>query len=186
MHTTRGDEKMRKRISMLLLLIMAVYLVLGGSISAVAGPARKITGGFFSRNFFSVEQGWFNFSVREVGTGPGGARGGAKWKEYDEDRGWRRVQAHAICMALGDVQGQPAATVVVEVDRIRGWSDPAEFEGELMKFWLLDGGTPGHDGDQWSSVGPWPPTDDLEDYTCDYEDPVFHFSVVGGNLVIHD
>jgi hypothetical protein len=123
---------MQKRFWVLLISMMAVCLVLGGSVSATADTARKITGGFISRGFFTVAQGWFNFSIHEVGSGPDGARGWVKWKEYDEDLGWRRVQARAICVAFGEYVGQPAATVVVQIDNRTGWGEGNP--GDYMKF----------------------------------------------------
>ena len=176
---------MNKKFMVKLVLIAALLMAL--SVASVwADSARKITGGMYSLGFFNVEQGWFNFNVHEVDPASGEAGGSVHWKEYDEEQGWRFVQAHPICVAFGQYGQNPAATFVVKVDSIRGWRDPAEFEGELMKFWVVDGGTPGRDGDNWSSVGPWPPTDNLDDYGCHYQDPFFQFAVDGGNLTIHD
>ncbi|NCF68003.1 MAG: hypothetical protein GWP61_18710 [Chloroflexi bacterium] len=176
---------MNKKFMVKLVLIAALLMAL--SVASVwADSARKITGGMYSLGFFIVEQGWFNFNVHEVDPASGEAGGSVHWKEYDEEQGWRFVQAHPICVAFGQYGQNPAATFVVKVDSIRGWRDPAEFEGELMKFWVVDGGTPGRDGDYWSSVGPWPPTDNLDDYGCHYQDPFFQFAVDGGNLTIHD
>ena len=167
-------------------LVLVTFLLLAGIVTGAAANSHgRITGGFYSQNFFIVEQGWFNFNVVEFANGK--ADGYVHWKESSEMMGGLRwVQSHPICVAFDEYEGSPAATFVVEVDRIRGWRDPAEFEGELMKFWVVDRGEPGNAGDEWSTLGPWPPTDNLDDYGCHYQNPWFTFPVDGGNLMIHE
>ncbi len=175
-----------KKLTLILLVLTAALLIFGGLASVRPDSHRKITGGFYSKDFFDIQQGWFNFNIHEVDPISRDASGSSHWKEYKKSDGWRHVQAHPVCVAFAQYNGQPAATFVVQVDRITGWRDPAEFEGEYMKIWVVGGGTPGTEGDQWSSVGPWPPSDNLDDYGCDYEDPFFfQFPIDGGNLVIH-
>jgi hypothetical protein len=175
-----------KKLILILLVLTAALLVFAGPASVVAKSPRKITGGYYTRDFFGIQQGWFNLNVHEADPVTGEALGSAKWKEYSEVMGLRHVQAHAICVAFDEYSGHPAAAFVVEVDRIGGWKEDFEFEGQLMKFWVVDGGSPGRNGDLWSSIGPWPPTDNLEDYGCNYQDPTFQFPVDGGNLVVHE
>jgi hypothetical protein len=176
---------MNKKVLVSLGILMMLVMVLG-VVNVQARTPRKITGGFFSVDFFGIDRGQFTFNIHEVDKATGEARGSAHWKEYREDLGLRRVRAYPVCVDFGEYQGQPAAVFVVKVYSIDGWQDPVEFEGELFKFWVLDGGTPGTKGDAWSTIGPWPPTDNLEDYGCAYEDPAFQFPVNGGNLVVHN
>lgn len=176
---------MNKKILVSLGLLLVFVMVMGVANTQARG-SRKITGGFFSVDFFGIDRGQFSFNIHEVDQETKEARGFAHWKEYKEGSGLRYVSATPICLDFGKYQGQPAAVFVVKVYEIQGWQDPVEFEGELFKFWVLDGGTPGAKGDAWSSIGPWPPTDNLEDYGCDYEDPAFQFPVNGGNLVVHN
>ena len=174
---------MNKKVGIRLGLVIALFIVLGVA-TVQTSPARKVTGGYFSLGFFGIDRGQFNVNVHEVDEATGEARGFTNWTESMTGLGDRHVQAHPICVAFGEYEGQTAAVFVAKVDSITGWQDPAEFEGELFKFWVLDGGTPGAKGDAWSTLGPWPPTDNLDDYGCHYENPAFQFQVNGGNLVI--
>ena len=177
--------KMNKKVLVSLGILMILVMVLGVANAQARNP-RKITGGFFSVEYFGIDRGQFNFNIHEVDQETGEARGFTHWKEYKEGSGFRYVHAYPVCIDFGEYEGQPAAVFVTKVSSISGWQDPAEFEGELFKIWVLDGGTPGSAGDAWSSIGPWPPTDNLEDYGCTYEDPAFQFPVNGGNLVVHN
>ncbi len=173
---------MRKN-SVVVVLVFVVLLLVVGAAGAVEICRGRIAADFMLEEFFTVEKGWFHFDVTERGVG-GTVEGIVRWREYDAEQGYRFVKAHPVCVNFGDCAGEKAATLVVQVDEIRGWRDPAEFEGELMKFWLTDEGVPGKNGDALSTLGPWPPTDDLEDYGCDYEDPEFSFPVVRGDISI--
>jgi hypothetical protein len=102
-------------------------------------------------------------------------------KEYDEELGWRRWKAHAICLAFGEgFDGEPAAAIVVQFDRISGWGPGTA--GQYAEFWLSDGGTPATEGDLGGIVV-FPPVDDQPD--CSYELPWAYWPVNAGNVVIH-
>jgi hypothetical protein len=172
---------MKKRM-LIVLVLVAVLLISGGSAPVLAGSPRKITGGIhFMAPMFGLEDGWMRFNVREVGPG-NSATGWLRWKEYMEEYGWRRVVAHPTCVTFGVYEGKPAAVFVVEIDSKRGWGDGEP--GQYIKFWVLDGGTPGRMGDDFTTLT-WPPAGDPPG--CDYEDPTFlPFVVDGGNLVLHN
>jgi len=166
---------MGKRIAILMVLMAVV--VLGGTPSAKADAARKVTG--------SVQWGspgwraWLEANIHEVA--PGEAKGNISLKEYDEELGWRRWKGHPICVAFGEgVNGEPVASFVLQIDRIRGWG-PGE-AGQYAKLWLSDGGSPATKDAAGLVV--WPPVDAQPD--CGYEEPWAAWPLDGGNLVIHD
>lgn len=169
---------MKKRIAVLLVLV-PVLLVLGGTSSAGADAARKVTGGFQWSS--PQSRAWAEVNVSEIG--PGRAKGSVNFKEYDEILGWRRWKAHAVCVAFGEgFDGEPAATFVAQIDRISGWTFPGENAGQYMKLWTSDGGTPATNGDQAGLVV-FPPKD--EQPNCDYELPWTNWPLSAGNLVVH-
>ena len=171
---------MRKRVLIVWVLI-AIVLAFSGSAPAWADAPPKITGGIhFAAPMFGLEDGWMRFSVHAVG--PGNlATGWLRWKEYLADEGWRRVVAHPTCVTFDEYEGEPAAVFVVEIDSRSGWGSGEP--GQYLKFWVLDGGTPGRKGDDFATLT-WPP--DFTPPDCDYVDAGFRpFVIDGGNLQIH-
>ena len=93
-------------------------------------------------------------------------------------------KAHAVCMAFGEgFYGEPATSVVLQIDQIKKDNPPQYKVGQYIKLWLSDGGTPASKGDYAGVIQPWgtpnkPP--------CNYEDPFFYWPLDdGGNIVIH-
>jgi hypothetical protein len=173
----KGEETMKKRIAILLVLVMSL-LMLGGAAPAGAEAARKVTGSF--QWWFPGFHAWGEVNVHEVA--PGEAKGQMQLKEYDEELGWRRWKAHAICVAFGEgFDGAPAASFVIQIDRISGWG-PGEV-GQYMKLWGSDGGMPATEGDL-AGVVVFPPTD--KQPGCGYKRPKAYWPLAGGDLVIHD
>jgi hypothetical protein len=166
---------MKNRISILLVLIISL-LMLGGTASAGADAARKVTGGF--QWWFPGFHAWAEVNVHEVA--PGEAKGSINIKEYDEELGWRRWKGHPVCVAFGETEaGEPAASFVVQIDRIRGWGPG--MPGQFAKLWGKDSGSPAPKDEVGLIV--WPPVDDQPD--CGYEFPWAQWPSQAGNLVIH-
>ena len=171
---------MKKQISVLLVL-MALLLLFGGIVPLQARAPRKVTGGIQVFNETTGELAFFSeYNVHEVGDGPE-AKGWVQWRPPDPDKtgGWLpMIRVHAICVDFGEYEGHSAASYVV--------ASPDYMDGTILKFWGLDGGTPGSEGDKIMRL----PTPDQIDPNCDYEgpsssDPPF-LRAVGGNLVIRD
>ena len=168
---------MKARI-VLVVMLVAVFLLPGGTVSAGAGGPSKITGGIhFVASAFGME-GWMNFDIHATGPG-GGARGWLRWREYSESQGWRHVVAHPICVTFSG--SAPTAVFVVQIDSRSGWGEGEQ--GQYILFWVRDGGTPGRNGDQFTTLT-WPPQ--YEPLACTYTEPSFIFATIdGGNLMIH-
>jgi hypothetical protein len=192
---------MKRRIWIIVLALLTVLLVLGGSLTVLAGSHRKLTGGmYFVADWGDRYEVWQQYNVQE--TDPWvdesgvvhNARGQVNYKLYNERMGgWRRVQTTPICVAFGeDLDGTPMATIVLRLDSVRGWGwgEP----GEHSKFYIRDGGTPGGQGDQWNmeyyQMDPWiefwpkdvPPPD------CTSSNPDnmdVWWDISRGNLMIH-
>jgi hypothetical protein len=124
------------------------------------------------------------------------ADGRCAWNIYDEEMGWRRLVARVKCVTFGeDVDGADPQTAVISGQIISktGWG--AGVPGEWFRFWVLDGGLPSKNMDQWGvqNYGPFPkefwPED--ENPGCGYFVPpeVEHgsgpFDAENGNLMIH-
>jgi len=170
---------MKRRIALMLVLV-AVFLLPGGTAPALADGMSGVTGGIhFAAPDFGME-GWMRFDVHA--TGPGDlATGWLRWQEYRESDGWRRVVAHPICTVFGESEGAPAAVVVVQIDSRTGWGEGEA--GQYVPVWVRDGGTPGWNGDKFATLT-WPPQDTAPD--CEYGEPGFIFATIdGGNLMIH-
>jgi hypothetical protein len=182
----RGDQKMKKRVLIGLVLITLALLLSG--IPAQADSPRGITGSVrFSDPEWGVDKGWLRINIHEVNPEKDEARGQAHWLEYNSDEGWRHVFSQVTCIAFGDDVGQDAqsATFVVQITRKIGWG--ALEPGQYVKFWVRDGGTPGREGDEWTTLF-WPENDDDDTVpACGYETAPAEYRVPvnGGNLVIH-
>ena len=172
---------MKERV-LRLLVLTTLLLLLGTATSASADAARKVTG---SGWWWWIEgfRGWSSVDVHEVSPS-GEAKGKAMAKEwYEPWGGWRRWQARAICVSFGEgFDGEPAATFVVQLDKVSGWTFPGGGEvGQYFKLWASDGGTPASEGDMLGVVvmGADEPPD------CGYELPWNSWPLHGGNVVIH-
>jgi len=169
---------MRKRIVFIVMLV-AAFLLTTGMTPALADGMRGVTGGIhFTAAAFGME-GWMQSNVHA--TGEGKASGWLRWQEYNEIDGWRRVIAHPTCVVFSESSGAPAAAFVVQIDSRRGWGEGEP--GQYILFWVRDGGTPGRNGDEFTTLT-WPPQDAPLD--CVYSEPGFIFATIdAGNLVIH-
>ena len=85
-------------------MLVAVFLLPGGTALVLADGMSGVTGGIhFAAPNFGME-GWMRFEVQA--TGPGDlARGWLRWQEYTESDGWRHVVAHPICVTFGESEG---------------------------------------------------------------------------------
>jgi len=169
---------MRKRIW--IVSVLMALLLLASSAPAWADSPGMVTGGFhFTAAAFGME-GWMRFDVHA--TGPGDlATGWLRWQEYNQTDGWRRVVAHPICVTFGESEGAPAALIVVQIDSRSGWGDGVA--GQYVPMWVRDGGTPGWNGDKFTTAS-WPPQDTAPD--CGYFEPGFFFATIDeGDVMIH-
>lgn len=164
---------MKKQISVLLVL-MALLLLFGGIVPLQAKAPRKVTGAIQVAFKESGDLAFFaEYNVHEVGP-DNEAKGWVQWRVPDPTGGWLPMtRVHAICVDFGEYEGHSAASYVV-VHPVEG----------ILKFWGLDGGTPGSEGDEIMRL----PTPDQNDPNCEYEGPISppFLKAVGGNLVIHD
>lgn len=184
---------MKKR-ALILLVLMVLPFMLGGSAPALADSPGKITGGV---GFLVPQWGdlriWIRLNVHEVDPGTHQAAGWCRWKIYSQDLGWRHVGARPTCVVFGEGDDEGTAVLVAQIVSQRGWrSGDYDEVGRYTKFWVRDGGTPGSAGDQWNmqsyQFDPWiefwpedePP--DCESFTPDEDPPI---DVENGNLMIH-
>jgi hypothetical protein len=170
---------MKARIVFVVVLV-AMLLLPGGATPALADGMSGITGGIhFMASAFGIE-GWMRFDVHATKPGDS-ASGWLRWQEYSESNGWRRLVAHSICVTFGESQGAPAAVFVVQIDSKSGWGDGEA--GQYILFWVRDGGTPGRNGDRFTTLD-WPPQWTAP--ACEYREADFIFATIDeGNLVIH-
>ncbi len=168
---------MKKQIPILIVLVTSLVM-LAGATPSVAESDQKVTGGIQWR--FPGAYGWFEVDIH--GADPAEVKGSVNLKEYSEDLGWRRWQGHPICVGFGEgPNGEPAASFVVQIDRISGWG-PGEV-GQYVKLWGSDCGMSAADGDL-AGIVVFPPKD--KQPNCDYRRPRAYWPLTGGNLVIHD
>lgn len=170
---------MKKRIVLMLALI-ATFLLPGGTRPVLADGIRGVTGGIhFTASAFGME-GWMRFDVHAAESG-NLASGWLRWQEYNESDGWRHLIAHPTCVVFSESGGAPAAAFVVQIDSKSGWGEGEP--GQYILFWVRDGGTPGRNGDQFTTLT-WPPQGTAPD--CEYSEPGFLFATIdAGNLMIH-
>jgi hypothetical protein len=182
---------MKKRI-VLVLMLVAVFLLPGGTAPALADGMRGVTGGIY---MFVPQWGdlrvWLTFDVHELDPDSHAATGIVRAQLFSPNDGWKRLDFRAECVKFDtDAQGKQTAVFIVEILRKDGWGQG--LPGEHGRFWVRDGGTPGTQGDQWInqsySLDPWIeywpttlPAPDCESFTPDQPPP----EVMASNLVIH-
>lgn len=171
---------MKQQISRLLTgFLTMTLLMVGMSATSGAKPAPAVTG--TAHWSFPSSRAWAEVNVHE--RAPSQAEGLVNFKEYDEALGWRRWRARAICVAFGEgFAGEPAATFVVQLESLTGWTFPGEKVGQYLKLWTSDGGTPATAGDQAGLIV-FPPVDDQP--ACGYQLPSTYWPLDDGNLMIH-
>jgi hypothetical protein len=188
----KGTGKMKKRI-LIALVLVAMFLIPGGSTPALADSPGKVTGlTYFSVPDWGNLRIWLSFDVREVNPVTHKATGLVLAQLYSPTDGWKRLALRPECVVFGkDSDGKKTAVFVVEILRKEGWGQGAP--GEHGKWWVRDGGTPGKQGDQWliqyydpdpdNWTEYWPvtvPAPDCESFKSD-DTPL---NVARGNLVI--
>jgi hypothetical protein len=188
----RKETEMRKRIWIVLALMAMLAFV--GSVPAWADSPGKVTG---VMNLEPPDWGmyfrvWIRFDVHQVNPSTYEAEGPIEARVYNEVFGVKRLWYQAKCVNFGEVDGSPAAIVVGQIVRREGWDDipTAGNPGEYFKWQLIDGGTPGADGDVWrlqfydysSFTEYWPeyPTGGCDDFAADETNYADY-----GNLAVH-
>jgi hypothetical protein len=184
---------------LVVLVLMAVLLMFGGSTSVLAKSARKVTGGVNFEAFGS--RIWMNYNIHETDPATGTAEGRVAWKMYNEgqteNNGWRYLVARVDCVTFGEdvVNGDPQAAVFRgQIISKEGWGPGAP--GMWLRWWVRDGGTPSVNVDQWASQlrGAFPDEfwPENERPGCDYfwpgvspNTPPQPFDLEKGNLTIH-
>jgi hypothetical protein len=197
----KGAERMKKRIS--ILLVLTVFpLLLGASVPGLAWHPRRISGDIgFTVPEWGNPKVWFHFDVLQLSRRTHRAWGQVSWILYNESlegEQWRYLTTRPTCVIFGEYQERPAATFVVQIVTKTGFGQGEP--GEYAVVWVLDGGTPGSEGDFWAKpsyqdqpdwIEFWPEDDPpaCEDYPP--EDlpegliPPQPVAVQGGDLVIH-
>jgi hypothetical protein len=134
---------MKKR-TLILLVLMTLPLMLGGSMPVLAGSSRAIVGHVaFHAPFAGGMDIFLDLDVREVNPDTHEATGSCSWTIWHEGMGWRQLDAHPTCVVF-DEDTQTAVFVSRIVHKTGfGQGKP----GEYANFWVRDG-----DPDQWSSA----------------------------------
>lgn len=172
-----------RRSTTFLLALGLTLLVFGVAASSGAGSAPKITG--------SAHWEWPEWEmtgkveINIIQLAQSEAKGHFNLIEKDPDL-THSFKAHAVCIAFGEGHyGEPAASFVLQFDRISGFNPFGDEVGQYIKLWLSDGGTPATEGDYAGGLIPYGVDDQP---SCDYELPP-EVSIWplndGGNIVIH-
>jgi hypothetical protein len=178
-----------KRRTVLVVMLVVVFLLPGGTAPVVAGGLSGVTGGVGMEPPFG--RVWLEFDVHQVDPSTYEANGMIHAQVNTPARGWKRLWYEAKCVSFTEVNGKPAATVVATIVRRKGWDEyPYSGDpGEHLKWQVVDGGTPGASGDTWSlqwydawNIEYWPADSEpgCSDYVGTQTIPVDY-----GNLVIH-
>ena len=158
---------------------LVVILFVGTTIVASAEPAfgRLAGGGNWVYEVVGWAWGRINVTFDPV---TGDADGFLKYMSYSEDKpgnfgGW---EGKAICTALGEFEGLPTLSIVVEVTGGTYWE-----YGTYAKFIVADGGNEADDLlglSVWGMDGPVP---DMP--SCEFEPPFYWWPVDNGNFTLH-
>lgn len=168
------------KIKQILIAVGLIAILLAATtLVASAKPAfGRITGGI---NYPYDLAGWawaeINITFDPVS---GDADGFLHYKSYtvEKPKDWGGWIGEAICADLGEFNGLPAVSLVVQVVD-GGWTT-----GYYAKFIIADGGLK---GDDWVGLSVW----DLENGPvpdhpgCEYQDPFYPWPSVNGNLTVH-
>lgn len=134
---------MKKRI-LILLLLMTLPLILGGSTPALAGSPRAIVGHTaFWAPFAGGMDIFLDLDVREVNPDTHEATGSCSWTIWHEEMGWRQLDAHPTSVVFDE--GTQTAVFVSRIIHKTGFGEGEP--GEYAFFWVRDG-----DPDQWGSA----------------------------------
>lgn len=160
-----------KRLSVLMAVVLGLALIFPVVGLAQGGkPEYKATGGVTLDIPYVAKWTTFSFTAQNLGDGNLG-RGKATWIDHkpfnhDFDIMYKIVIDYAEYVDSGEMKFGGS---VVETN------NPYVNIGDKIYFWVVDGGSPGKTND-WVNVS-W---DDLSTFTKD------GFTVVGGNLVVHE
>jgi hypothetical protein len=175
------EDLIMRRSSTILLMVSFSLLIFG--VAALGGDSNspKITGSAH----WEVPQ-WETVGKVEINViyiAPNESKGHFNLIEKDPYL-VNSFKAHAVCVAFGEgYYGEPATSVVLQIDQIKGDNPPQYIVGQYIKLWLSDGGTPASEGDFAGVIQPWG-TDNKP--PCDYELPFYYWPLNdGGNIVIH-
>ena len=161
----------------LTVLMLVVVMVLGLMLIVVGarGPANRATG----LVWLNGRDGDIHVELDAHMTMAGRpAKGSVFWYRY----GVLRVELDVICCNVGGVDGDTAwfATVPTYLDE---GVNPI-YEDQFLFFKVVDGGTPGDNGDALSVQ--WiPDRDDACSLAENQGEPSGVYNIIGGNLVVH-
>jgi hypothetical protein len=197
-------QKMKKRVLFLVALV-AVLLISGGPLPALADAPGKVTGGIqYTMELYAPfpeivwTRAWSEFNVVEVDPwiDPNGQTHNAKgWyhiKTYHENTGWLAARVDVSCVAFGQDGAGSYALISGKVVSVRGLEPEP-----LGTYWVhkvYDNGTPGREGDLfgyyagdafpgWSYDAVCNVPEGFPDYSTGLH---FEYPVERGDLVIHD
>lgn len=164
----------------LFLVLTLVILLIGSVVVAKAANQTRITGGM---NYPYADGGWawaeMNITIDPL---TGEANGFGDYRSYsvDKPKDWGGWYGNAICGAVGEYEGMPAAVVVLQLEETTDFT-----VGQYIKFLIADGGQPATE--DFVGLIVFPPADIQPN--CDFEMPLpyegFTWYGVGGNITIH-
>jgi len=184
---------MKKRI-VLAVMLVAVFLLPGGTAPVVAGGISGITGSINMEppNWGDYFRCWLNFDVHQVDPATYEAKGMVKARVYNPTFGTKQIWYEPKCVSFGETDGKASAILVGQIVRREGWDaiPTAGDPGEYFKWQVVDGGTPGGNGDlmriqyydfdNFIEYWPTPPVGGCTGFDGDETNYADH-----GNLVIH-
>ena len=177
-------------------LVLATLLIVVGLLIAQAKRIPKVTGDVGFDSWGMEIQ--LTFDVKETDPVTHQAMGKVTAKAAED-----YLEFVPICISFGQEDGKPNAIMVLKVTQTTRSDVGMGLIGEYGKWMVLDGGTPGSNGDQWTVQSYQPPTNLetwegwIEYWPADGEPPGCEdFSpnpvsdtaqyVVEGNLFIHN
>jgi hypothetical protein len=170
-------------------MVLAAVLLLGGTAPAAADEISGVTGGINMAPPWGHV--WIEFSVHQVDPSSGEATGMIMARVDNPVRGTKHLWYEPKCVSFTEVGGKPAAILVATIVRREGWEayPGAGDPGEHLKWRVVDGGTPGVEGDLWSLQ--WYQPGVKEYWPADSQPSCSDYQATGtllvtyGNLVIH-
>lgn len=197
------DAKMKKQVLVLLVLV-AVLLLSGGSLPALAESYGKVTGGIqYTMDFYApfpnmvLTRAWTEFNVLAVEPWidadgqTHNAKGWFRWKTYHEYTGWVSARVDVSCVVFGEDANGPYAVTSGKVVK-----EDMQGPTVLGSYWVhkvYDNGTPGREGDLfgyfvgdkspgWSYDAVCNVPEGKPDYETGWH---LEYPVERGNLVVH-
>lgn len=179
-----------KARKMFFVLVLAALLLLGTVLVASAANTARLTGSFH----YDYEETGRAWSTLNVSFDPVtyDAEGVIHYRVYgvnENPKEWESWVGEPVCAALGEIDGHPAVSLVVQVVEQNN-IDPAWVEEyPYMKYTVIDGGQ--NASEDWFGLVVWDllnnhPVADMP--SCEFEEPL-PFAIwpgVHGNFTIHD